>query len=160
MRLEADEESKANQQFALQLDDISKKNEELVKGNFLAKALLRAFPCALTVVFNVVIIKLFERQFGLDPDLCSTLTVFLTATTGFIFLNSLCRPYNIVRGIMMAVLISGFLVVSLNMYDFFSIQYFNDNTLLFFIVLFICSIFIFDKLQMLSMWIRKKTNNL
>ena len=136
------------------------KNEELVKGNFLAKALLRAFPCALTVVFNVVIIKLFERQFNLDPALCSTLTVFLTASTGFIFLNSLCRPYNIVRAIMMTVLIVGFIVVSLNMYDFFSIQYFNNNTLLFFIILFICSIFIFDKLQMLSMWIRRKTNNL
>ncbi len=136
------------------------KNEELVKGNFLAKALLRAFPCALTVVFNVVIIKLFEKQFGLDPALCSTLTVFLTATTGFIFLNNLCRKYNIVRAIMMIVLVGGFILAATKMYDFFSIQYFNKDTLLFFIVLFICSIFIFDKLQMLSMWIRKKTNNL
>ena len=136
------------------------KNDELVKGNFLAKSLLRAFPSALTVVFNVVIIRLFERQFGLDPDLCSTLTVFLTATTGFIFLNNLCKPYNILRALLMIFLIAGFILVATNMYDFFSITYFNHDTLLFFIVLFICSIFIFDRLQSLSLFIRRKTNNL
>ena len=135
------------------------KNEELVKGNFLAKSLLRAFPCALTVVFNVVIIRLFQMQFGLDEALCNTLTVFLTATTGFIFLNSLCRPYNFVRILMLTCLISGFIFATTTMYDFFSISTFNNDTLLFFIVLFICSMFIFDKLQTLSKILRKKTGN-
>lgn len=135
-------------------------NHELIKGNFLQKIFLKSFPSAITVVFNVVIIKLFERQFGLDAELCSTLTVFLTATTGFIFLNSICKPYNVVRAIMFSVLILGFLFCALFQSSFFNISLVNNDTILVFVVLFICSLFIFDKLKMLSKYLLKKTNNL
>ena len=73
-------------------------NNELVKGNFLLKVFLKSLPSALTVVFNVVIIRMFQVQFNLDIGLCSTLTVFLTAITGFIYLNYICKPYGYVPG--------------------------------------------------------------
>lgn len=135
-------------------------NNELVKGNFLLKIFLKALPSALTVVFNVVIIRLFEMEFSLDPDLCNTLTVFLTATTGFIFLNSVCKPYNLLRRILMTVLLLGFGYCAIYQYSFFNISYINSNTILIFTVLFICSLFIFDKLKTLSDYILKKTNNI
>ncbi len=135
-------------------------NNELVKGKFLQKVFLRSLPSALTVVFNVVIIALFERQFGLDSDLCNTLTVFLTATTGFIFLDNISRPYNLLRSILMIVLLLGFGYCSIFQYSFFNISYINEDTILVFIVLFICSLFIFDKLNTLSKYILRKTNNI
>ena len=135
-------------------------NNELVKGKFLQKVFLRSLPSALTVVFNVVIIALFERQFGLDSDLCNTLTVFLTATTGFIFLDNISRPYNLLRSILMIVLLLGFGYCSVFQYSFFNISYINEDTILVFIVLFICSLFIFDKLNTLSKYILRKTNNI
>lgn len=141
--------------FLLALED----NNELVKGNFLQKAFLRAFPAALTVVFNVVIIQLFEQEFELPVELCNTLTVFLTASTGFIFLNSICKPYNLVRGVMFGVLLTGFLYCSIFHYSFFNMDYINKDTILVFTVLFICSLFIFDKLKELSKYLLKKTNN-
>ena len=134
-------------------------NNELVKGNFLQKVFLKSLPSSLTVVFNVVIISLFERQFGLDSDLCNTLTVFLTATTGFIFLNSICKPYNILRGLLMTILILGFGYCAIFQYNFFNISYVNENTILVFIVLFICSLFIFEKLKKLIDYILVKTKN-
>lgn len=135
-------------------------NNELVKGKFLQKVFLKSLPSALTVVFNVVIIGLFQRQFSLDADLCNTLTVFLTATTGFIFLNNICKPYNLLRAILMTVLLLGFGYCAIFQYNFFNISYINEDTILVFIVLFICSLFIFDKLTSLSKYILKKTNNI
>lgn len=135
-------------------------NHDLVKGNFLQKVFLKSFPSALTVVFNVVIIKLFERQFGIDEELCHTLTVFLTASTGFIFLNSICKPYTWSRGFMFGILLIAFLYCAFFQFDFFSMGMFNSDTLLIYVVLFICSLFIFDKLKILSKYLLKKTGNL
>lgn len=135
-------------------------NNELVKGNFLLKVFMKSIPSALTVVFNVIIIKLFEIYFNLDPDLCSTLTVFLTATTGFIFLNNICKPYNILRACLMIILLLAFGYCAIFQYSFFNISYINKDTILVFIVLFICSMYIFDKLKELSNYILKKTNNI
>ncbi len=142
--------------FVLALEN----NNELVKGNFLAKVFLKSLPSALTVVFNVIIIKLFEINFNLDPDLCSTLTVFLTATTGFIFLNSICIPYNLLRGSLMAFLLIAFGYCAIYQYSFFNISYINKDTILIFIVLFICSIYIFDKLKTFTNYILRKANNI
>ena len=135
-------------------------NNELVKGNFLQKVFFKSLPSALTVVFNVVIIAMFEKQFNLDPDLCNTLTVFLTATTGFIFLNNICRPYNLLRSILMIVLLLGFLYCAIFQYSFFNISYVNEDTILIYIVLLICSLFVFEKLKKLSDYILRKTNNI
>ena len=135
-------------------------NNELVKGNFLLKVFMKSIPSALTVVFNVIIIKLFQMHFNLDADLCSTLTVFLTATTGFIFLNNICKPYNLLRGCLMAFLLIAFGYCAIYQYSFFNISYINKDTILIFIVLFICSMYIFDKLKALTNYILKKTNNI
>lgn len=142
--------------FVLALEN----NNDLVKGNFLLKVFLKSIPSALTVVFNVVIIRLFEMNFNLDPDLCNTLTVFLTATTGFIFLNNICKPYNLLRGILISIMLIGFGYCAIYQYEFFNISYINSETILVFIVLFICSLFIFDKLKTLTNYILRKTNNI
>ena len=134
-------------------------NTDLVKGNFLQKIFLTSVPSALTVVFNVVIIKLFELNFGLSSELCSTLTVFLTATTGFIFLNNICKPYNLLRGTLMVFLLIAFGYCAIFQYNFFNISLVNSETILVFIVLFICSLFIFDKLKGFMDYLLKKTNN-
>ena len=135
-------------------------NNELVKGNFLFKVFMKSLPSALTVVFNVIIIKLFQTNFGLDSDLCSTLTVFLTATTGFIFLHNICKPYNLLRLCLMAFLLIAFGYCAIIQYNFFNISYINKDTILVFVVLFICSIYIFDKLRLLTNYILRKTNNI
>ena len=134
-------------------------NTELVKGNFLLKVFLKSIPSAITVVFNVIIINLFEINFNLSPELCSTLTVFLTATTGFIFLNNICKPYNLLRGTLMAFLLIAFGYCAIFQYNFFNISLVNSETILVFIVLFICSLFIFDKLKGFMDYLLKKTNN-
>ena len=135
-------------------------NTELVKGNFLLKVFLKSIPSAITVVFNVIIINLFEINFNLSPELCSTLTVFLTATTGFIFLNNICKHYNYLRGALMVFLTLAFSYCAIFQNSFFNIGLVRKDTILVFVVLFICSMYIFDKLKLLTTSILKKTNNI
>lgn len=127
-------------------------NTNLVKDHFMIRIISKALPPALTVVFNIVMILLFRNQFSLDPDLCTTLTVFLTAATGFIFLKQICKPFNVLRTILFVVLLLGFIYITLTQYTFFNIMKFNFDTALIFGVLLICSIFIFDKLNAFVKW--------
>ena len=60
----------------------------------------------------------------------------------------------------MAILLISFGYCAIYAYSFFSISVINHDTVLVFIVLFICSLFIFDKLRQLSNWLLKKTDNI
>ncbi len=122
-------------------------NHEIVKGNFMLKVISKSIPPALTVVFNVVMIVLFKRQFNLDPDLTSTLIVIMTGTTGFIFLFKLCKPFNLVRSILLTFLILLFNYIIFFCYDFFDLSQINFNTIILYIVFGFCSIYVFDKLN-------------
>ncbi len=132
-------------------------NTNIVKKHFMLRIISKALPAALTVVFNIVMILLFKNQFNLNNDLCTTLTVFLTASTGFIFLKRICHPFNVLRYILFAILLGGFIYMTFTQYEFFNISQFNFDTLLIYIVLLICSIYIFDKIDLFIKWILKKT---
>ena len=60
----------------------------------------------------------------------------------------------------MAFLLIAFGYCAIYQYSFFNISYVNKDTILIFIVLFICSMYIFDKLKQLTNYILKKTNNI
>lgn len=131
-------------------------NEELVSGNFFLKVISKSIPAALTVVFNVTIIMLFKIAFNLPEDVVSSLVVFLTGTTGFIFLYKLCTPFNYFRLILWCLLIDGFVYCAVTQYSFFNIKLINFEIALIFGVLLICSLYIFDKLTKLVSYITEK----
>jgi cation-transporting ATPase E len=131
-------------------------NRELVTGNFLLKIVSKSLPVALTVVFNVILITAFKETFHLSYALSSTLSVFLTATTGFIFLYRICKPFNFLRTLLFLFLLNGFIYCAIFQYEFFSISEITNETFLIFIVLYICSMYIFDKLNRLSRYLFHK----
>lgn len=133
-------------------------NHDLVRGNFMLKVVSKSLPAALTVVFNVVMIVLFREQFNIDNELTSTLIVIMTGTTGFIFLFRLCRPFNLLRTVLVVFLILLFCYVLMFQFDFFDLSEITFNTILLYIVFYICSIYIFDKLNNLVMFVVKKIN--
>lgn len=132
-------------------------NTALVKKHFMLRIISKAVPPALTVVFNIVMILLFRNEFGLDASLCTTLTVFLTGATGFIFLKQICSPFNLLRRVLYIVLLCGFIYVVLTQYTFFNISKIAFDTVLIFGVLLICSMYVFDKLNAFVKWLLKIT---
>ena len=131
-------------------------NRDLVTGNFLLKIVSKSLPVALTVVFNVILITAFKETFGLSYALSSTLSVFLTATTGFLFLYRICKPFNFLRTILYLFLLFGFVYCAIFQYEFFNISEITNETVLIFIVLYICSMYVFDKLNRLSVYLFHK----
>lgn len=122
-------------------------NHDLVRGNFLLKIVSKALPVSLTVVINIMLITAFKETFGLSYALSSTLSVFLTATIGFLFLYQICKPFNFFRAIFYLTLLFGFIYCAIFQYEFFSISEINTQTLLIFIVLYFSSMYIYDKLN-------------
>ena len=131
-------------------------NTEIVKGNFLLKVIGKSVPAALTVVFNVLLVILFKSAFGLSQEVVSSLVVFLTGTTGFIFLYKLSQPFNYFRLILWFALLDGFAYCSIYQYSFFNVQAINLQIGLVFGVLLICSLYVFDKLNRLTHYLLNK----
>ena len=131
-------------------------NIEIVKGNFLIKVIGKSVPAALTVVFNVVLVMLFKYVFGLSEDVVTSLVVFLTGMTGFIFLYRLCMPFNWFRLVLWLLLLDGFVYCAFFQYDFFNIKAVNFEIALIFGVLLICSLYVFGKLNQLMTYILKR----
>lgn len=131
-------------------------NHERVRGNFMLKVVSKSFPAALTVVFNVVMIVLYKNYFDISENITSTLIVMMTATTGFIFLYRLCKPFNLLRGGLLVFLISLFVFMLLRYNEFFDLSQVNSGTMLLYVVFAICSIYIFDKLNLVVHFILNK----
>ena len=131
-------------------------NHNLVKGNFMLKVVGKSVPAALTVVFNVVMIVLYRQSFQLDGDLTSTLIVIMTGTTGFIFLNRICRPFNLFRSCLFGFLVLLFTYVVMFQSDFFDLSQVTFDTILLYVVFIFASMWIFDRLNALTEWLLKK----
>lgn len=134
-------------------------NDEKVKGNFMLNVIKKSIPPALTVVFNVVLITLFKKEFNIDPSLATTLIVIMTATTGFIFLFKLCKPFNVLRASMITILIGIFIYALLFLYDFFDLTSITFSTVLLYIVFGAASIQIFTRLDSFTEYIINKVTN-
>lgn len=122
-------------------------NTEIVRGHFLIKVIGKSVPAALTVVFNVILVMMFQYAFSLSEEVMSSLVVFLTGMTGFIFLYRLCQPFNYFRLLLWFLLLDGFIYCAVFQYSFFSIQAIDFQIALIFGVLLICSLYVFGKLN-------------
>ena len=130
-------------------------NHNLVKGNLMLKVVSKSIPPALTVVFNVIMITLFSKAFNIDSNLTSTLIVIMTGTTGFINLSRISRPFNVYRTILYTILLGLYIYILFFHSSFFYLSQINFNTILLYIVFYICSIWVFDKLNLIINYILK-----
>lgn len=80
-------------------------NHEIIKGNFLANVMRRAAPSALTFIIGTV--SLYVMRETLMPDMSLTVLSTLIALTytagGLSSLFQACKPFNLWRGVMFAI---------------------------------------------------------
>ena len=122
-------------------------NNDLVKGNFLLKVVSRALPTAMTVVFNVVLVTCFANLFALSYEMKSTISVFLTTTTGLIYLYKICQPFTWLRGTLFFTMLFGFIYCLLFQYEFFNLLPISPVSALIAFVLSIDSLYIYKRLN-------------
>lgn len=103
-------------------------NNELVKGNFLLKIVARSLPAAITVLYNVVIVSIFARMVDMSYEMQSTISVYLTAIIGLIFLIKICRPFTKLRFLLVTILSTGFVVAITSLTGLFELTKLNATS--------------------------------
>lgn len=132
-------------------------NTSVVHGEkFLFKIIMRSLPGSITVFLNVLIILFCKKAFILDDNITNTLCVFLTATTGFIHLYNVSKPFNTLRTILLVGLIMIFTYAIIFQNKFFNISDFNLQISIIFFLLFIFSTQLYVYLKKLVDYILKK----
>ena len=122
-------------------------NHDLVKGNFLINIISRSLPVSLTVVFNVILVTLIGTIFHIDSQLQNTISIFLTATTGFIYLYKICFPFTTLRKILFTTLLIGFISSIIFLPEFFHLSVIPFPYYFLLLVLIILSIIVYKLLN-------------
>ncbi len=105
-------------------------NNELVKGNFLIKIVAKSLPAAITVLYNIAIVSVFANVANISYLMQSTISVYLTATIGMIFLIKICKPFTLIRKILVITLSTAFLIAVLFYPSFFNLLELNITSFL------------------------------
>ncbi len=100
-------------------------NNELVRGNFLLKIVAKSLPAAITVLYNIVIVSLFSMMVGISYEMQSTVSVYLTAIIGMIYLIKICKPFTTLRKVLVSTLSLFFIIAIIFMPGFFNLSVLN-----------------------------------
>lgn len=75
-------------------------NHNIIKGKFIANLLKNALPAGLVLVLNAVAVYAYQHFFGISNATLATMASIAVTCTGLIILFNLCRPFNVLRGIL------------------------------------------------------------
>ncbi len=94
--------------FALALQS----NKNRVQGKFISYVFSRAIPCALIMILNVLVCQLLEH-FGVVPnhDYYVTMSVYAISFGSLVILYYICKPLNLYRGIIFALMLIASIVM-------------------------------------------------
>ena len=113
-------------------------NHDRVKGNFLTSVLRRAFPPAITIVLNIVVVFTASNILGFSYAETSTLSVAVTGYTSFILLYKTCLPLNPLRTVLFVTMFIAF-IAGFSFRNLFSFAHFNVVMVLVIIICIIMS---------------------
>lgn len=122
-------------------------NYNMIKNNFFINILKRAIPGGITIVLNVIFVILLGYIFKLNDITISTMSVILVATTGFILLFKICKPFNMIRGILFISLITLFLISIVGLKSLFDLVLLKPVYIIFIMLIFVLDVGLINFLQ-------------
>ncbi len=96
-------------------------NSSLVRGRFIVNVIYRALPAALTDLFIIIGVVLFNKAFGLPAQEVSTIAAVLITCVGLIMVWKVSTPLNWQRALLLVGLIALFLAALIFFPGLFSI---------------------------------------
>jgi cation-transporting ATPase E len=97
-------------------------NHEQVTGKFLSNVLKKAFPGALTVGLQTLIIMYLAPILGMDSQAQSTLIVVAATFTCMMVLYRVLQPFNNFRKLLFIIMFSTFVIAVLMLPEFFEFK--------------------------------------
>lgn len=124
-------------------------NCEIVKGRFLPNVIRRALPGGLSDVFLVLFVIIFFAVFPLQKAMAGTVCAFLVAAVGFLMVYKTSMPLNRLRKILLAALITGFIISSVFLKDLFTLTGLDTGARLILIVFLLLALPVFKTMSVL-----------
>ncbi len=125
-------------------------NTNRVSGKFIYNVLKNAIPSAITLILNVSAVYLFvyftEGTLS-DIVLISSMSTIILTFTGLVQLYKVCKPYNVVMGILFATMTVAIVACILFANEFFEIARVGLTNTLFLMILVMLASFIMDTIQ-------------
>ena len=90
-------------------------NHNIIKGKFIANLLKNALPAGILLVLNAVAMYIYQYLFSTSNATLATMASIAVTCTGLIVLFSICRPFNVLRGILLVTMTA----ISLSIIIFF-----------------------------------------
>ncbi len=109
-------------------------NKSKIEGRFMANVALKALPAGITDVLVVGAMILFGQVFGVDSVDISTAATMLLAIVGFMILFQVCKPFNVIRGLVWCGCVLGLLACSIFLPDLFAITGMSSRCIMLFVV--------------------------
>ncbi len=128
-------------------------NYERIKGRFFENILKNSVPTALTVIASILLLSLFAHFHIFSLEQVSSLSVLLTAFTGFLLLYKLCTPFDRMRKALWLGMIILFVTQLCFLKEFYSLTSFSLKMLGISGILMGIALFLYI---MLERWISKK----
>lgn len=120
-------------------------NNERVKPNFLKNIIKVAFPTAITIFYNIILLLIIKYRTNIPQSYITTIGIFLIGTTGFIHIYKISKPLNKIRTTLLISMITAFLIAILKLEKLFSLSIINIHITIIYIILTINS-YIFLKI--------------
>lgn len=100
-------------------------NKNRIGGNFIKNVLSKAFPSAMTIVINIIMIMMISSVFHFTSEQTSTLCVAMNAFVGFRLLYQLCLPFNLFKRILFGSMILLLVLQAIFLRSFYSLTVLN-----------------------------------
>jgi cation-transporting ATPase E len=85
-------------------------NHSIVSGKFLINVFRSALPAGLASFLGLVIVFVLYNNFDIPTLQMQTMSVYTVTFVGFLMLFRLCRPFNLLRIILMITMLFGFII--------------------------------------------------
>jgi len=110
-------------------------NNERVKPNFLKNIIKVAFPTAITIFYNIILLLIIKYRTNIPQSYITTIGIFLIGTTGFIHIYKISKPLNKIRTTLLISMITAFLIAILKLEKLFSLSIINIHITIIYIIL-------------------------
>lgn len=119
-------------------------NNERVKGNFLLNITNIAFPTAITIVLNIIVLLITTSITGITPKETATIGILLIGTTGFMHIYRISKPLNLIRTVLLISMILAFLIAVFGLENLFSLSVINNSLTAIYLILSLFSYLFFN----------------
>lgn len=121
-------------------------NHKRIEGNFFSNVFSKAFPFAVMLVIDIILIMILSSIFHCTKTETSTLCVIMNAIVSFLLLFRVCLPFNLIKKVLYGAMIFLFVAQVVGFGELFSLAHFQFKLLFIILICILATIMVLSKL--------------